>query len=449
MVKLFCKVLVFTIFTTNSIELYGKPINNIYIDLVTKALESSYQYQKINEELSQKQSSEHTGFTKLLPKIEARLNKEFNPDRRELGLKEEGTLSIELDYPVYNKRNIIQYETTSAELKSLENEKELIETELKINIKDLFGKFIVNTIRVNYTIRSINRATENYKFIEKNHKIGRSSKLDYLKAKANLDILLTQLNQEILIKQQSKEALLNLLSLNEVPFNEITLSKIFENDDKTLSTIDSFTENISLMEHFNRLQKKLSLEKNTGKFAGVQFKKNHLLEQIEIIKSESLKSSEWIDFNIRASLTNKAEKISDIGGSKSSNEVVFGAYLTVPLFSFGSSFSSREESNLAKSLAKKKRKQEDTKLINSVYKDISIIKTLHNNIEIQKELVRKNNLVAQLSFKSYQLKKSDLESLLASENNLLNSKAKLIEDKMKLSSLLRGFLFKLGESIEY
>jgi len=449
MTDTFSKVYFITFIFLITIEIKANTLNDVYNDLVKEALKDSYEYQKINEELEQKKSQEHTTFTKLLPQIEARLSKEFNPDQRELGIKEEGKLSLELEYPVYNKRNIIQHNTALEELKGLENEKEIIETELKLNIRDLFGKYIVNTIKVNYVIRSINRATQNYKYIEKGHKIGRISKLDYLRAKANLDILLAQLNQEILLKHQSKEAILNLLSKRSLPYDELLISKVFEKDVNTLSIIDHFNKNIPLLNKFKTLQQKLLHEKDTNRFIGLQFKKNHIQEQVDIIKSDTLKSGEWVDFDIRASLTNRTEKLSDIGGSKSSNEVILGAYLTVPLFSFGSSFSSSNEQHIAKTLAKKKRKQADTKLINSVYKDLSTIKTIQDNIEIQKELVNKNEIVAKLSFKSYQLKKSDLESLLTSEKNLLNSKAKLIEDEMRLSSLLRGFLFKLGESIEY
>ncbi len=442
------RLLTWLCFLSLSSPLYATSLNNIYSKLIESARTNSATYKLAQEELKQSDSHEHTNFTKLLPSIKASLIKEFNPDQRDLGTQDESRVELDLNYPVYNKRNLIRYDLSKAQKEFNINKLALTETDLVLATKNLFGAYLVAIIKTNFYMISIKRATQNYEYISKGYKLGRNSKLDFLRAKANLDILLAQLNQELLLKNQSKERLLNFLSISSPPYDEIEFQKAFSDPDKILDMIDSFTRNEPLYEKFKIIQKRITLEKDSLSLKGLPFEKNKLQEKLDLIKAENLRGDEWISFDVKASLINTADKLSSLTGGKSYNEVKVGAYLTIPLFSFGSSFSTRNELANAKKSAQIKRYQNDTQLINSIYREAENIKTLRSSIDMQRLLIQKNKEIADLSLKSYKLKRSDLQDLLTSENNLLNSKAKLIEDKIRLSSLLRGFLFKLGEPFE-
>lgn len=426
---------------------YGStsPLNDIFNTLKTKAIEKNFDLQKIKEESKQKDSAEYTSFTKNLPSLQAKLSREYNPDERDIRGQDQSQLILELNYDLYNPRYFIRHNISKAELELLKNEEKIIEKEVHINLKDLLGRYFVQVVKVNYFLRSISRATTNYKFIQKGNKLGRNSKLDVLRSKANLDLLLSQLNQEIQFKHDSRERILNYTALNTVEFEEFKISKILETDKEIVTKIDNFTNIDNLLRSYEKHRDQIINPQKEFNVIGPKFIKYQLQENVESHRAENFREGNWPTVNLKATFTNESDSLSNLVGNKSVNQFVVGAYLTVPLFSFGSSFSSSNEMQSAKSIAKIERARGETELKNSILKDIKIVNNLRNAIKTQTQLVNQNQEISRLSLISYKLKKSDLQDLLTSENNLLNSKAKLIEDKIRLSSILRRFLYKLGD----
>lgn len=426
------------------------PIVNIYSKLKTFSLKNSFEIQRTKNAMEQASAGEHTQFTKTLPKVTATFSREFNPDERDIVGQDQTNLIVRLNYPIYDKRTSLRKEQAGEEYKLASNENELKTSEVDLRLRSLYGELLVEMVKINFFLKTIKTSTKNFEYIKKGQRIGRNSRLDVLRAHANVDLLVTQLNQQIQLKETSLEKLMTFTGMQSKEFHSLNFSSILNNNKNIMNMIDEFTNNLILNKRFLKLKKEyLSRKSGTiGKKISSQsllYKKIITEEKLEIIRADNLMDGEWVDVDFRATYTKESDKISKLFGEESTDEFKVGIFIDIPLFSFGSLYSANKEKQMARAIARVNRKEGELGLQNSIKKDIRIIQNLHNNIGIQDKLVEQNGKIAKLSLISYKLKKSDLQDLINSDNNLLNSQAKLIEEKIRLSNSIRSLFFRLGE----
>lgn len=179
------------------------------------------------------------------------------------------------------------------------------------------------------------------------------------------------------------------------------------------------------------------------------FEKSPLLEslnyeeKINNISLASLTQAQWPDLKILGSYNNSGESFSQSTHTPYRTHSV-ALVLTIPLFGGGSLISSNFENYFAKKQIQytmAQRKLETKNKLNNTRIKITALQTmvasLSLNVSQFEELYRLTN-------KSYQLGKSTLLELLEVQDNLLDSKISLAQNKIQFYTLSQNYLWQAG-----
>lgn len=427
------------------------PLNELYLKLKKHGEEYSFDIQDANNSYEQKLSAAHSSWAESMPSLNASVNQEFNPDEREFGANKRGQIILKLDYPLLDRRRYISKKLANKDADLSLNAKNIAEKQLTLALRDIFGGYIIQSVKIFYVLRTIKRSTTNFEYIEKGFKLGRNSKLDVLRAKANVDLFVNQANLEMELLEQAKEKILNFTGMPKAEFDTFDFKQVFREDRDTLNLVKDFTKIDQLLANFKKVKEYFQTRKENEipqdiYSSSLLFQKINHEENFQLIKAENITSAEWPSISLRSTLTRENESIARSLGSNTTDNMIFGVYVNIPLFSFGTFFSSKNEREYERANIKINRLKKELAYKNSMNKDVENIDNITNTIEIQSKLVEQNDEIAKLSLLSYKLKRSDLQDLLTAENNLLNSKARLIEEIIRLSTILRNFFFKLGSN---
>lgn len=401
--------------------------------LQNKSIELSPELKITRSARSQKKAESYTRLTDFFPQASFLLRKEkdFFIERstplRALGIGGyDSSWGIDYRWILFNKSAFDANKKTSAERKKTELDLENKMQEYPIAFNTYLLQYLLSKYKMAAVENSIKKAETGKKEATLGFELGQKTKLDVLRSEANLVSLQAKKTTYSDEEQNSKSQLLLYSGLEaaDIDFlshlDEIQIIQLIN----TLST--PATELSEPEFHNSPLLERLSVE-----------------ESINKLSLSAITSSQWPELRIQGNYNNMGDDFKEAAHNPYRTHAL-ALVLTIPLFGGGNFISSHYESYFAKkqveySIAQKKLETKD-KLNNTLIK-IKALKTLVNSLSLN---VSQFEELYRLTSKSYQLGKSTMLELLEVQDNLLESKISLAQNKIQFYTLSQNYLWQAG-----
>lgn len=382
---------------------------------------------------AQKGAEAYTRFSEFLPQANFSLRREHdfyeerNSQLRALGIG--GFNSIwSIDY----QWTLLNYSLIQNTRKTF-NEKN--KSQLDLNMKEREYPITFNTNLLNYLLakykkaaveNSLKKAETGKKEARLGFELGQKTKLDVLRSEANmvsLDAKKTTFADE---EQNARSVLIEYSGLE---FSD-------------LAFLDNLDE-AQIIQLINALSTPVS------NLTEPAYEKSPLLqglnyeEQINKNALAGLTQAQWPDLKITGSYNNAGTSFSNVSHNPYRTHTV-ALVLTIPLFGGGSFVSSNFEQFFAKKQVEytiAQRKLETQNRLSNTLIKIKALETLVSSLSLN---VSQFEELYRLTSKSYQLGKSSLIELLEVQDNLLDSKISLAQNKIQFYTLSQNYLWQAG-----
>ncbi len=400
-----------------------------------KSLTLSPELKIVRNFRAQKGAESYTRFSDFLPQanFSVKRQKDFFEERnaqlRLLGLGPfDSTWSIDYRWTLLN------YGIIQASRKTF-TEKD--KAELDVSSKEKEYPITFNTNLLNYLLakykkaaveNSLKKAETGKKEAKLGFELGQKTKLDVLRSEANM------------VSLDSKKT-----SFSDEEQN--TKSKFLEHSGLQSSDLD-FLENKNEAQILAVISS-LSSPTNKSLILDPQFSRSPLLESLQYeekinrISLASLTQSQYPELKIEGSYNNAGTTFSEAFNKPYRTHSV-ALVLTIPLFGGGNFLSSHFEEYFAKKQIQytmAQRQLETQNQLNNTHIKISALETLVASLTLN---VSQFEELYRLTLKSYQLGKSSLLELLEVQDNLLDSKINLAQNKIQFYTLSQNYLWQAG-----
>lgn len=402
-------------------------------ELEEKSKELSPDLKIVRSYRSQKGAESYTRLSNFYPQAYFNLkkSKDFYDERNAI-LRTLGVITYDSSWGIDYNWDIFNYGLIQAARKT-SNEKD--KAELDVQNKEKAYPITFNTNLLNYLLakykkaaveNSLKKAEEGKKEAKLGFELGQKTKIDVLRSEANmvsLDSKKTSYTDEV---QNTKSKFLEFSGL----------------EDKELSFLENLDET-HILSIINSISKSEILKNEPN------FSKSPLLqsldyeEKINKISLNTLTQKEWPDLKVQGSYTNSAETFGS-AFQKPFRTHTIALVLTIPLFSGGSFITSNFEEYFAKKqneYTMAQRKFETQNQLNNTLIKINALETLVASLTLN---VSQFEELYRLTLKSYQLGRSTLLELLEVQDNLLDSKISLAQNKIQFYTLSQNYLWQAG-----
>ena len=328
--------------------------------------------------------------------------------------------------------NLLNYGIIEASRKTLaEKDKVLLELlskekEYPITYKTNLLNYLLAKYKKAAVENSLKKAEAGKKEARLGFELGQKTKLDVLRSEANMVSLDSKKVSFADEEQNAKSKFIEYSGLenSDLDFLEnLEESSIFE----VLNTISLSVRSKSLP-LFNKSPLLQSLKYD---------------EEINNITLSYLTQAEWPNLKLQGSYNNSGDSFSDSLHSPYRSHTI-ALVLTIPIFGGGSLISTNFEEYFAKQQIKYSMAQKKLEIQNNLNNSLikmnaleTLVASLTLNVSQYEELYRLTN-------KSYQLGKSTLMELLEVQDNLLDSKINLAQNKIQFFTLSQNYLWQAG-----
>lgn len=401
--------------------------------LQTKSQDISPEMKNVRAFNSQKKAESYSRVSNFLPKANFILRKEkdFFEDRnaqlRALGVYPKDSIwGIDYSWTLFN------YQAVQIARKSFTEEDK---ADLDISIKEkqfpiTFNTYVLNHLLAKYknaaVENSLKKATTGKREAELGFQIGQKTKLDVLRSEANLVSLESKKTSYLDEEQITRSRLLEFTGLeaNELKFLENL------NEDEILSLLTSLSQSTATQV--------------TPNFSSSPELKSLVYEEkINRLALANITADQYPDLKIVGSYTNSGDDFDQSFHSPIRTHSL-AVVLTIPIFSGGSLVSSSFEKYFAGkqieyTIAQRKLQLEND--LNNTLTKISVLDKQVNSLTIN---VSQYEELYRMTLKSYQLGKSTLLELLEVQDNLLDSKINLAQQKIQFYTLSQNYQWQAG-----
>lgn len=384
---------------------------------------------------SQKVSETFTQYSHFLPQASLALKRQndFFEERtvqlRALGLvPQDASWSIDYQWSLLNYGIIQSTRKASTEADKAFLEVQNKEKEYPINFNTYFLNYLLSKYKKATVENSLKKAEAGKKEAKLGFELGQKTKIDVLRSEANVVSLNSKKTSFIDEEQNARSKFIEFTGLADADLDS------FENlsEQDILSIVSTITQ-----------------KNNISQLDKVQFSNSPLIEgllldeKINNISLASLTQQEWPDLKVQGSYTNSSDRFSNSFHNPTRTHTV-ALVLTIPLFGGGSLISSNFENYFAKkqilyTITQKKLETENN--LNNTLIKINALRTLVESLSLN---VSQFEELYRLTLKSYQLGKSTLIELLEVQDNLLDSKINLAQNKIQFYTLSQNYLWQAG-----
>lgn len=387
---------------------------------------------------SQKGAEAYSRFSDFLPQANFSVRRERDFfEERNAPLRALGLGPFDSSWGIDYRWNLINYGVIESSKKSF-TEKDKAQLDVANKEKEfpiMFKTHLLNYLLAKYkkaaVENSLKKAETGKKEATLGFELGQKTKLDVLRSEANLVSLnskSTSFTDEV---QNTKSKFLEYSGL----------------DSSELMFLDKLSEN-EILSLINSICKRDSLDPTFIKSEPV-FSKSPVLEslryeeRINALALTSLTWSQWPDLRLQGSYNNAGNSFSDSIHNPYRTHTI-ALILTIPLFGGGNFISSNFEEYFAKKqneYTMAKRKLETQNQLSNTLIKINALDTLVSSLTLN---VSQYEELYRLTSKSYQLGKSTLLELLEVQDNLLDSKISLAQNKIQFFTLSQNYLWQAG-----
>ena len=382
---------------------------------------------------SQKGAESYTRLTDFLPQayLKFQREKDFFEDRN-AQLRALGVNPLNSSWGIDYQWTLLNYGVLESARKTF-TEKD--KAELEVTMKEIEFPITFNTNLLNYLLAKYKKAAvENS--LKKAEAGKREAKLGFeLGQKTKLDVLRTEAN---MVSLDSKKT-------SYVDEEQNTRSKFIEYsglDNNDIHFLDNLDET-QILTLINSLSTPASTRLDPAFSKSPLIERLRFEEKVNKIALASLTQSQYPDLKLQGSYSNSANTFDGTFHAPYRQHTV-ALVLTIPLFSSGSIISSHfEEYHARKQIeySMNQRKLETENQLSNTLIKINALETLVSSLTLN---VSQYEELYRLTLKSYQLGKSSLIELLEVQDNLLDSKISLAQNKIQFYTLSQNYLWQAG-----
>ncbi len=382
---------------------------------------------------SQKSAENYSRITTHLPNAALRIRKEKdffeerNAQLRSLGvITAESSWSINYEWSLINLAQIDRTRKSFSEQDKAELEATIQEKEFPISFKTHVLNFLLAKYKNAAVANSVKKAETGKKEAQLGFDLGQKTKIDVLRSEANLVSLNSKKTTFIDEEQNAKSRLLEFsgLEAKDIAFLEPL------NEEQIL-------ELIAAMSSVEIKGEKAILEKSP------QHQRLMLEEKINRLALSEITRFEYPDLSLQGSYLSAGETFDKSLHNPRRNHTL-ALVLNIPLFSGGSFSSTQFEKYFAKKQIEytvNRQKLELENNLNNTLIKIEALKTLVDSLTLN---VSQFEELYRLTTKSYQLGKSSLFELLEVQDDLLESKISLAQNKINFFTLSQNYIWQAG-----
>lgn len=382
---------------------------------------------------SQKKAENYTRFTSHLPNVNLVLKREkdFFEDKnaalRALGI---GVLNsswaIQYEWSLVNFNQIQDTRKSFAEKDKSDIDVEIKESEYPIQFTTYFLNYLLAKYKTAAVENSLKKAETGKKEAQLGFDLGQKTKIDVLRSDANLVSLTSKKTSYIEEEQNAKNRFVEYSGLEQ----------------KDLDFVSNLSEE-QILELINSLSSVAAKKEVPNLRASPKYQSLQMEEKINRLALSDFTRNEYPDLRIQGSYTNAADSWDGTLHNPTRSHTV-ALVLTIPLFNGGSFASSHFEKYFAKkqieySIGLKKQQLEND--LNTTLIRINALETLVSSLTLN---VSQFEELYRLTSKSYQLGKSSLFELLEVQDDLLDSKINLAQNKIQFYTLSQNYLWQAG-----
>ncbi len=414
-----------------------------YQKLVTLTAERSPEIKIKKKALEQKSYNRWSTGTLWLPRLDWQISSNrsnSNLYTGQLGTETEYKQSgLALSFPIYRRSVHLNLMQSKADFAlEVENYQGAL-SELDWKLRQRVGTLLISEYKLAATKKSLEAAQKTSKETNIRYTSGSRSQLDVLKSQAQLTLLESQIlggTNEIL---KNKDALLEMTGLNLIELHDLGFP-IDSSDELFLEkAIDSITlssgKNIETAEVLEQFERQGPLKKNAI-----------LNLELARVRAVLISAKEWPDLAFKATYQKLSQDWDQLGQATESHS--FGITLTIPLFSFGSGYTTYREAKALEIMAQNQSEQTLKEARHKLVQLAEQIKVLVRLVQAQ-EMRRGQSLeLERLTGKSYDYGKSTIQDLLATQNETLNAKLELARTRLDLVIAEKQLDWNLGRLAE-
>lgn len=410
-----------------------KPILKTINELQEKSLTLSPDLKVVRNFRLQKGAESFTRVSDFLPKANftVRRDKDFYEERnaplRALGIGIfNSTWGIDYNWSLLNYTTIQSARKTFTERDKAQLEVSNIEREYPITFTTNLLNYLLAKYKKAAVLNSLKKAETGKKEATLGFELGHKTKLDVLRSEANMVSLDSKKTTYTDEEQNAKSRFIEYSGL----------------DLSDLNFLDNLDE-IQILELINSLSSGQSIIAepafgNSPMLANLDYE-----EKINTIALANITQAHWPDLSIRGAYNNTGDSFSQAFSSPYRTHTI-ALVLTIPLFSGGSLISSNFEDYFAKKqilYTMAQRRLETKNTLSNTFIKIRALETLVSSLTLN---VSQYEELYRLTSKSYQLGKSTLLELLEVQDNLLDSKISLAQNKIQFYTLSQNYLWQAG-----
>ena len=421
------------LFITNGMASDISPTLSKISELEKMALERSPELKSVRAFDKQKSAESYSRFTNHLPNAALRVRKEkdFFEERtaqlRALGLvTADSSWSINYEWSILNWANLSRTRKTITEAEKAELELSMKEKEFPISFRTHLLNYLLSKYKLTAVENSLKKAETGKKEAQLGYDLGQKTKIDVLRSEANYVSLNSKKTTYIDEEQNTKSRLLEYSGLSA---SDLEIFKSLT-EDQTLAVIHELTNVPSI-------NQSVILEKSP------QYQQLVHEEKINKLSLEELTRLEYPDLSLQGSYTSAGETF-DQSLHQGQKTHTVALVLNIPLFSGGSFASTQFEKYYASKrveLTIGRQKQELENNLNNALIKIDALKTLVSSLTLN---VSQFEELYRLSYKSYQLGKGSLFELLEVQDDLLDAKISLAQNKIQYYTLSQNTIWQAG-----
>lgn len=382
---------------------------------------------------SQKNAENYSRLTSHFPNVNLTLKKEKdffeekNTQLRALGIGVLDTSwAINYEWSLLNHAQIASTRKSFIEQDKSEIDAQIKEDQYPIEFTTYFLNYLLAKYKTAAVLNSIKKAETGKKEAQIGFDLGQKTKIDVLRSEANLVSLNSKKTTFTEEEQNSKNKFVEFagLSPNDLEF----VSGL--NEEQTLEFM-SLLSNVVAKKDLPNIM------------AAPNYKSLTLEEKINRLALAELTRNEYPDLRLQGSYTNSGNSFDQSLHNPTRSHSV-ALVLTIPIFSGGSFTSTHFEKYYAQkqieySINLKKLQLEND--LNTTLIRINALETLLSSLALN---VSQFEELYRLTLKSYQLGKSSLLELLEVQDDLLDSKINLAQNKIQFYTLSQNYLWQAG-----
>ncbi|MBY0414739.1 MAG: TolC family protein, partial [Bdellovibrionales bacterium] len=334
--------------------------------------------------------------------------------------------AIQYEWSIVNFNQIQTTRKSYAEKDKSEIDVEIKEQEYPVQFTTYFLNYLLAKYKTAAVENSLKKAETGKREAQMGFDLGQKTKIDVLRSDANLVSLNSKKTTFIEEEQNSKNRFVEYSGLAQSDLE-------FVNNLKEEEILD-------LINRLGAAQAKKDLPRLTS---SPNYQSLLLEEKINKIALSDFTRFEYPDLKIQGSYSNAADSFEESLHHPTRTHTV-ALVLTIPIFNGGSFTSSHFEKYFAKKQIEYTINQKKLQLENDLNTTLikinaleTLVSSLNLNVSQFEELYR-------LTSKSYQLGKSTMFELLEVQDDLLDSKINLAQNKIQFYTLSQNYLWQAG-----